>query len=209
MKKIVLAVVAVLVCLVGVTAIRAISAATNSPIAALLPANINSSSLVQTGDRVIRVSRQPRTLTFAERVTYQRAIEEVYWRHRIWPKENPSPKPALSTVRSDAAIRKTVEETLRKSNALDVLWHRPITAGQLQAEIERMTRDSQQPVILRELFAALNNDPMLIAECLARPALADRLTRSWFENGPAFHRSVRLRVEKFLSGGGGQPDQDS
>jgi hypothetical protein len=28
-----------------------------------------------------------RTLTFAERVAYQRAIEEVYWRHRIWPKE--------------------------------------------------------------------------------------------------------------------------
>ena len=25
-------------------------------------------------------------LTFAERVAYQRAIEEVYWHHRIWPK---------------------------------------------------------------------------------------------------------------------------
>src|SRR5262249_57877023 len=27
-----------------------------------------------------------RTLSFAERVTYQRAIEDVYWRHRIWPR---------------------------------------------------------------------------------------------------------------------------
>jgi hypothetical protein len=26
-----------------------------------------------------------RTLTFADRVAYQRAIEEVYWHHRIWP----------------------------------------------------------------------------------------------------------------------------
>ena len=26
------------------------------------------------------------TLTFADRVAYQRAIEEVYWRHRIWPR---------------------------------------------------------------------------------------------------------------------------
>ena len=26
-----------------------------------------------------------RTLTFADRVAYQRAIEEVYWRHRLWP----------------------------------------------------------------------------------------------------------------------------
>jgi hypothetical protein len=28
-----------------------------------------------------------RTLTFTERVAHQRRIEEVYWRHRIWPKE--------------------------------------------------------------------------------------------------------------------------
>src|SRR4029453_9687911 len=39
-----------------------------------------------------------RTLSFAERVAYQRAIEEVYWRHRVWPKERPDPKPSLDAV---------------------------------------------------------------------------------------------------------------
>ena len=39
-------------------------------------------------------------LTFADRVAYQRAIEEVYWRHRIWPKENAEPKPSLDEVMS-------------------------------------------------------------------------------------------------------------
>src|SRR5437879_13684642 len=34
------------------------------------------------------------TLNFSERVTYQRAIEEVYWRHRIWPQANGA-KPSL------------------------------------------------------------------------------------------------------------------
>ena len=29
-------------------------------------------------------SKQTRTLSFAERVAYQRAIKEVYWQHRIW-----------------------------------------------------------------------------------------------------------------------------
>ena len=43
-----------------------------------------------------------RAVTFAERVTYQRAIEEVYWRHRIWPKENLNPKPSLDAVMSQA-----------------------------------------------------------------------------------------------------------
>src|SRR5437867_3339442 len=43
-----------------------------------------------------------RTLTFAERVAYQRAIEDVYWRHRIWPKNNPDPKPSLDAMMCQA-----------------------------------------------------------------------------------------------------------
>jgi hypothetical protein len=34
---------------------------------------------------------------------------------------------------------------------------------------------TKQPDVLRELFEALGNDPLVIAECLARPALAERL----------------------------------
>jgi len=30
--------------------------------------------------------------SFGERVASQRAIEEVYWRHTIWPAENQQPK---------------------------------------------------------------------------------------------------------------------
>ena len=50
-----------------------------------------------------------RTLTIAERVAYQRAIEDVYWRHRIWPKERPDPKPSLDAVMSPAQLEKKVE----------------------------------------------------------------------------------------------------
>jgi hypothetical protein len=49
-----------------------------------------------------------RTLTFAERVGYERAIEDVYWRHRIWPKENPNPKPPLDAVMSQAQLENKV-----------------------------------------------------------------------------------------------------
>ena len=58
-------------------------------------------------------------LTFADRVAYQRAIEEVYWRHRIWPKENPGPKPSLDEVMPEAQIEKKVEDYLRHSQALE------------------------------------------------------------------------------------------
>ena len=45
-------------------------------------------------------------LTFAERVAYQRAIEDVYWRHRIWPRERPDRKPSLDAVMSQAQLER-------------------------------------------------------------------------------------------------------
>ena len=129
------------------------------------------------------LARASVAVTFDERVVAQRAIEQVYWKHRIWPKENPGSKPELSAVLSDAAINARVERYLRESVALERYWKRPITAQQLQAEIDRMTSRSRDPQMLRELFAALGNDPALVAETLARPSLADRLVRSWYEEG--------------------------
>src|SRR5262252_7052185 len=55
---------------------------------------------------------------------------------------------------------------------------KPITPEQLQAEMERMAKHTKQPEVLRELFEALDNDPFVIAECLARPVLSERLVTS-------------------------------
>jgi len=118
-----------------------------------------------------------KTLTFAERVAYQRAVEEVYWRHRIWPKERPDPKPSLDAVMSQPQLETKVTDYLRNSQALEDYWQRPITAEQLQAEMDRMAQHTRQPEVLRELFEVLGNDPFVIAECLARPVLAERLVR--------------------------------
>src|SRR6185369_12959120 len=65
-------------------------------------------------DRVAAPS-QSRQLLFEDRVAYQRAIEEVYWRHRIWPKERPDPKPSLDAVMSQAMIEQKVQDYLRHS----------------------------------------------------------------------------------------------
>ena len=115
-----------------------------------------------------------RTLTFAQRVAYQRAIEDVYWRHRIWPKENVNPKPPLDAVMSQAQLEKKVADYLRDSQALEDNGQKPMTAEQLQTEMDRMALDTKQPEVLRELFEALGNDPFVIAECLARPTLVER-----------------------------------
>src|SRR6266853_4679404 len=126
-------------------------------------------------DSTSKSQNQPQAFSFAERVAYQQAIEDVYWRHRIWPKENPDRKPSLDAVMSQAQLENKVAGYLRDSLALEGYWQKPITAEQLQAEMDRMARDTKQPGVLRELFEALGNDPAVVAECLARPTLAGRL----------------------------------
>ena len=56
---------------------------------------------------------------------------------------------------SQAQLEKKVADYLRKSQALEDYWQRPITAEQLQAEMDRMAQHTKQPEVLRELFEAL------------------------------------------------------
>src|SRR5437773_8553737 len=142
--------------------------------------------------------RADRTLTFADRVAYQRAIEEVYWQHRIWPKANAGPKPPLDKVMSQAQIEEKVEDYLRNSQALEDYWQRPITPDQLEAEMERMASQTKQPGVLREIFAALGNDPLVIAECLARPVLAERVITELYAHDSRFHGELKRRAEAEL-----------
>src|ERR1043166_728839 len=137
--------------------------------------NRSSKPALPNRSRAETASNQSRTLTFADRVAYQRAIEEVYWRHRIWPTENAAPKPPLDAVMSQAQIEKKVEVYLRNSQALEDYWQTPITSDELQAEMDRMAHHTKQPQVLRELFQALADDPFVIAECIARLVLAQRL----------------------------------
>ena len=130
-------------------------------------------------------AHQDPSLSFPERVAYQWAIEEVYWRHRIWPNTNAGHKPSLDAVMSQAQIEKKVEDYLRNSQTLEDYWQRPLTAEQLQGEMERMASHTKQPEVLRELFEALGNDPFIIAECLARPILSERLKRATVESRKA------------------------
>ncbi len=139
-----------------------------------------------------------RTLTFAERVAYQRAIEDVYWRHRIWRRSRggrPDPKPSLNAVMSQAQIESKVQGYLRNSQALEDYWHRPITAEQLQAEMDRMAERTRDPAVLRELFDALGNDPFVIAECLARPVLAELLLTNLNAHHQSIHGELKVQPE--------------
>src|SRR5438552_4793598 len=126
-------------------------------------------------DRMAKITSQPKACSYAESVVFERPIEYVYWQHRIWPKENSDPKPSLDAAMSQAQLENKVASYLHDSLVLEDYWQKPITAEELQTEMDRMARDTKQPEVLRELFEALGNDPAVIAECLARSILAERL----------------------------------
>jgi N-acetylneuraminic acid mutarotase len=134
-----------------------------------------------------------------QRVAAQTAIEDVYWRHRIWPADNPAPKPSLGQVLPASVVRARVEDYLQESQTLERLWARRIKDEDLQAEVERMTASSRAPQVLQEIFAALGNDPVLVAECLARPLIADRWIRDAYARDPRFHGALKTAIEQSLA----------
>ena len=155
----------------GIATLYVVFAEQHTTLANILPASAGRSSAT-------RPSTRTEALTFTDRVAYQRAIEEVYWRHRIWPRnggENPQPKPTLDAVLPEAQIEKKVGDYLRKSQLVADQRGWPISVSELQAEMERMAGHTLHPRVLLELFQALDNDPFVIAECLARPLVAERL----------------------------------
>jgi hypothetical protein len=65
---------------------------------------------------------------------------------------------------------------------------------------KRMAQHTKRPKVLRELFEALGNDPFVIAECLARPVLSERLVTNFYAYNQRFHGELRQRAEADLSG---------
>jgi hypothetical protein len=69
----------------------------------------------------------------------------------------------------------------------------------VQAEIDRMASHTKRPEVLRELFAALGNDPYIVAECLARSLLADRLARGLYADDQRFHGALKEHAQSELA----------
>jgi hypothetical protein len=66
--------------------------------------------------------------------------------------------------------------------------------------MDRMAQQTKQPGVLRELFGALGNDPFVIAECLSRPVLAERVAGDlWAQHKTARLESARSKELRSLS----------
>jgi len=142
-------------------------------------------------------------LTPNDRIRSQKAIEQVYWSHRSGGGDSSFEQAVPETV-----VARKAEDAMLKTSALRRFWGVEITPAQLQAELDRMAAHSQSPARLRELFAALGNDPLKAAEGLARPLLADRLIRTSYAHDQRLHEDTRARAEREVSELGSRPARE-
>lgn len=131
-----------------------------------------------------------RTLTLEQRVKAQQAIVQVYYRHQLANRQS------FEDAVPRAVLESQVRTYLEESVALERYWKTEVTDAMLQREVDRMGRGTRMPERLAELYAALDNDPFLIKECLARPILVDRLVRSFYALDPALHAAEKARAEE-------------
>ncbi len=131
-------------------------------------------------------------LSLDARVRCLESIEHVYWQHRSGDSAT-----SFAQALPQALLRRRAEDLELKAVALDELWQVRVSPQQVQAELDRMAAHSQSPARLRELFAALGDDPALAAECLARPVLVDRLLRAEYARDERLHGATESAKRPF------------
>ena len=134
-------------------------------------------------------SAAAREVGIAERVAAERAIARVYYAHQL-----DATRPFEEAV-PDALIERRVREYLGRSAALASYWGAPVRDDMLRAEMARIARDTRLPDRLREVYAALGGDAVLVEECLARRSLAERRSRELFSRDPRIHAGSRREAE--------------
>ena len=128
-------------------------------------------------------------LGFAQRLRAQEAIERFYYSHQTG-----ATRP-FEQVFTRERLERKVRTYLEQSVALEQIWGIPVTAEMLRNEVERMARHTRLPQRLLELYAILEYDPVLVQECLVRPALVDRLIRDRFAFDDSIHAEPRRQAE--------------
>ncbi len=130
----------------------------------------------------------PPVVSHAQRVAARTAVERVYFGH-----QEGEGRTFLEAV-PPALVERKVRDDLALSAALREVWGRPITAAMLETEWQRIAARTRFPGRLREIYAALDDDPLIIQECFVRPVLVRRLAREAFLSDHRIHGPAAARA---------------
>src|SRR5262249_23215486 len=103
-------------------------------------------------------SAQGAELSFEERVSAERAIQRVYYRHQ--QQTTRTFEQAVTTELLERRVRTQLQESL----LLEKMWHTPVTDEALDAELNRIVKSTLLPERLEEIYEALGRDAFLVKE---------------------------------------------
>jgi len=121
-------------------------------------------------------------------------VIDFKWSNQLWPKQNKQPKPTRSNVVNDFDLKLIIANDLAMSKALKYRYNEEISEEHLQADLNRMARNSKDPKKLIKLFNALHNDPVAVANCVSKPYLVKKQLRSQFEWDKSIHDELKNTV---------------
>ncbi len=117
------------------------------------------------------------TFSQEDRVSMLRRLEAVRVSHRLWPTHNAGARPSAADLLPEAVLRERALDTLRKQQALQLLFAHMLDDRELQHALDSIAHRSRDRHRLLELWRALDNDPVAIVEAMVRPVLVDSLLR--------------------------------
>ena len=144
-------------------------------------------------------AESPRTeLNHTREIELIAALEEVRAKYRDPAGKIPDRDELI------ASAEKTLAENEKKERLLGEMCNIEITPQMVEDEVERMMNDYRRPLLMREIAAALEDDPEAIVEIWVKPILIDRYLRACFLTDPDINREARQSAddlrEKLLSG---------
>ncbi len=127
------------------------------------------------------------------------------WSQQYWPTENKQTKPKFSQVYSQEHVTEMITDSWMMERALSELFSYKIIRTMLQADLNRMAKNSRDPSGLKALFNAMKDDPELIANCVSRPYLIKKKLRDKFAWSKKQHmetnRKANLEMDRLLTHG--------
>jgi hypothetical protein len=126
-----------------------------------------------------------------ELVACRMLVAQERWQHIHWPVENVAAKPSTPPGLDEAELRADVDETARMQNALFGRYGARIGGTELQAELDRVSRDTRAPGRLKNLAAILDGRADRVAQCLLMPRLVEQRLRTAFASDESVHGQTR------------------
>ncbi len=126
-------------------------------------------------------------------VDCQTQLKKLQWQNTMWPKQN-GKKPHFDEVFDEQELHHQTLLSLKKQHVLADVFGIEINSVLMQADIDRMSRNTKDADALKQIYQTLDNHPETVALCLSRPYLVSSLLNESYYSNEEIHHDLKNRA---------------